>query len=160
MALIEIDGPVEQKVLAGLLGISESRVSELIGRGVLRPGETAREQLHAILGHLRAVAAGRQDDETVVAERRRLLRARADSAELEARERAGDLVRRLDVEAAMAAKLAGARDMLLGLADRMTPVLAAESDIGKVHELITGEIRRAMRAIGRDTTASGGSNGS
>lgn len=160
MAVIEIDGPVEQKTLAGLLGISEARVSELVGRGVLRPGDTVREQLHAAFAHLRAVAAGRQEDEGITAERRRLLRARADAAELDARERAGELVVWADVEAAMAAKLTGARDTLRSVADRLAPVLVAESDIGKVREALAAEIRRAMLLITTAAGPPGGSDGS
>lgn len=99
-------------------------------------------------GGVNDAARGREESSPALwREKERAERARASLLEMDLAKARGDLVDRADVETAMATKLTGARDMLLSVADRLAPVLAAESDIGKVHEHITAEIRRAMRSI-------------
>lgn len=74
-------------------------------------------------------------------------------AMLELAERRGELVQTADVQAAMAAKLTGAREMLLSIADRLAQRLAAESDAAKVHAMLHDEIRTAMRSISAEAPA-------
>jgi len=74
-------------------------------------------------------------------------RVRNELLKLELAQKRGELVKASDLEAAMAQKLTGAREAFLSLPDRLAPVLAAESDPIKVHELMTREIRAAMRSL-------------
>ena len=50
-----------------------------------------------------------------------------------------------DVEALLARRLAAARDAAMTMADRLTPMLAAESDPAKCYAAIEAEVRRMLR---------------
>ena len=76
--------------------------------------------------------------------RRRREAAAAQSAELLLREQRGDLVRVDDVRRAYAKHLIAFREALLQLPSRLGPVLAAESDAGRVHEALQAELHRIL----------------
>ena len=65
-------------------------------------------------------------------------------AKIEYEERLGKLISRDEVQVAAFNKFRIFRDGLLNIPDRVAAVLAAESDSHKVHELLTGEIRKAL----------------
>lgn len=71
-----------QAAFGGLVGISQPAVSDLIARGVLRQGDTARVWLLAYSEHLRLVAAGRDPDGELSTERARVARATAEKIEM------------------------------------------------------------------------------
>ncbi|HET6806894.1 MAG TPA: hypothetical protein VFH59_15780 [Frateuria sp.] len=73
------------------------------------------------------------------ATRERIAKARL--AELELAEKAGNLVRRDEVEAAVFGLARQAQEALDGIADRLSAQLAAESDAARVHKLLSTELR-------------------
>jgi len=76
--------------------------------------------------------------------------AQAELAELELARARGTLV---DIEAARAEfvrRVIGARDLLLSVAARLAPVVAAESDLRRVRELLDAEMRRALSMLSGD----------
>ena len=79
--------------------------------------------------------------------------ARAARQEMDTQERAGELVNRAAVELAAFTLARDSQDTLLSIADRLAPLLAAESDAGLVHELLSTELRGVCRALA--TGASG-----
>ncbi|WP_458068652.1 hypothetical protein [Rhodanobacter sp. BL-MT-08] len=73
--------------------------------------------------------------------------AKARLAELELAEKTGELVRKSEVAAAVFGLSRQAMEALDALADRLAPQLAAETDVERVHALITenaSKIRKAM----------------
>ncbi len=66
---------------------------------------------------------------------------------LELAERRGELAKVADMEAAMAAKLTATREMLRSIADRLAPLLAAETDPIKVHQMVLKAIDEALRNL-------------
>ena len=88
---------------------------------------------------------GRRGDYFVTKERREA--AEADLAELELKERRGELVKKADVEREAFAVQRALRDRLTGIPDRIAPMLAAETDVAKCHEIVASEIRAALREI-------------
>lgn len=74
----------------------------------------------------------------------------ADLAEIKLREQQGDLVRRAEVRAVMAAKLGEVRTNLLQIPARLAPLLAPETDQGKVHALLDGELRTVLNRLTGD----------
>lgn len=70
-----------QAGFGGLVGISQQAVSDLVGRAVLRDGDTARTWLKAYCEHLRTMAAGRDPDGELSTERARVARATAEKLE-------------------------------------------------------------------------------
>lgn len=73
--------------------------------------------------------------------------AEAAIAEMKEAEMRGSLIRVDAARSAWAGKVTSARDALLQIPSRLAPVLAAESDMEKVAELIEGELRQALHQL-------------
>jgi hypothetical protein len=76
--------------------------------------------------------------------RRRRELAEASIAEMKQAELSGDLIRTDAVRAAWAGKITSTRDALLQIPARLSPQLAAESDLSAVTALLEGEIRQVL----------------
>lgn len=74
---------MSQAAFGGLVGVSQQAVSDLLARGVIRQGDTARTWLLAYCENLRAVAAGRDPDGELSTERARVARATAEKIEMQ-----------------------------------------------------------------------------
>lgn len=81
------------------------------------------------------------------AARARREEAEAKMAELKLQEQLGELVDAASVRTETARLAATLRESLMQLADRLAPVLAAEADPAKTHDIITGEHRRVLQLI-------------
>ncbi|MCX8016438.1 MAG: hypothetical protein N2690_00850 [Rhodocyclaceae bacterium] len=75
--------------------------------------------------------------------------AEAAIAELKRAELEGKLIRVEAVRAALAKRIASTRDALLQIPGRLAPVLAAESDMDRVAQLLEDELRTALADISR-----------
>ena len=89
----------------------------------------------------------RPGDEDYWQSRSRREAAEASIAELKRDELTGELIRTEVVRAGMASILAATRDRLMQLPVRLAPVLAAESDQAKVHDLVREEIHAALSQL-------------
>lgn len=85
--------------------------------------------------------------------RARREQALAELAELELAEKRGELVSVAEVEKALVSKILGVRDSLDTLADRLSPLLAAESDPAKVYAMLRGEIRQVLAQLSTQSRA-------
>ena len=65
-------------------------------------------------------------------------------AKIEYEERVGKLVSRDEIQVAAFNKFRQFRDQLLNIPERVTAMLAAESEPAKVHAILSEEIRRAL----------------
>jgi phage terminase Nu1 subunit (DNA packaging protein) len=78
--------PVTQAEFAALIRVSEAKVSQLVGEGVIERGQTAHAWLLAYVERLREVAAGRASDEAggldLVQERARLARSQREAQDI------------------------------------------------------------------------------
>lgn len=148
---------VSQSEYARQRGISEAMVSKYktSGRLVLDAyGRVLVQESDALLadvldplrGGNRNGSAG-QDKVSYLAAKTEEARARAAKASMEAELMAGSLVRVAEVEAQVFALARGAQEMLMALPDRMSPLLAVETDPAQVHVLLTDELRRVCQAI-------------
>jgi len=68
-------------------------------------------------------------------------------AKIEFEEKTAKLVSRDEVQVAAFTRGRVVRDNLLNIADRLAATLAAESDVDKVHRLLSDEIRMALDAL-------------
>jgi hypothetical protein len=85
------------------------------------------------------------------ATRERIAKARL--AELELAEKAGQLVRRAEVETAIFGLARQAMEALDALADRLAAQCAAEADVERVHALITAQTRKIQNELAKATTS-------
>jgi hypothetical protein len=65
-------------------------------------------------------------------------------AKIEFEEKTAKLISRDEVQVAAFTRGRTARDNLLNIPDRLAATLAAEPDADKVHQILTGEIRKAL----------------
>lgn len=79
--MTDLDSRMTQLGFGGLVGVSQQAVSDLVSRGVLHDGDTARTWLLAYCAHIRAMAAGRDADGELSTERARVARATAEKLE-------------------------------------------------------------------------------
>ncbi len=68
-------------------------------------------------------------------------------AELDYRERTGELVRKVEIERELASRLVALRDALEVLADRIAPLVAAETDQFKCRAILRDEHRQALSVL-------------
>ncbi|MCL4796494.1 MAG: hypothetical protein KJZ84_18160 [Bryobacteraceae bacterium] len=109
-----------------------------------RPGQKKRAEERAVVPAPeapRADSAGGLDYFKARAIRESYL---ARLAKIEFEERTAKLVSRDEVQVAAFTKARTVRDSLLNLPDRLAALLAAETEAGTVHEILTMEIRRAL----------------
>ncbi len=142
---------VNRAVLSEILGVSEAGLTSWADQGmpVVRDGrgtEWEADPADCVAWLLqrerdRIAATG-----PVSEQRARLLRAQADKAELDARQRAGELVLVRDVANEVGRALRVVRDRVLGVPDRVAPMLASVSDTAAVHAMLRAELVGALEA--------------
>ena len=94
---------------------------------------------------------GADDGPRLVDVRARREKAMAELAELELAEKRGELVSAQAIERALATKILSVRESLDTLADRITPLLAAETDPAKVYALLRTEIRQVLAQLSSES---------
>lgn len=77
----------------------------------------------------------------------RKLRAEADLAEMDAQQQAGELLLRVDVERTWSAFLGRLRDSLLGVPDRVAPLITPDLVLAERLDVLRKEIHQVMRDI-------------
>jgi phage terminase Nu1 subunit (DNA packaging protein) len=142
-----LDEPIKQAEFADLVGITPSRVSELVDKKVLPRGGTGHAWLVAYCAHLRAIAAGRAGELDLSQERAALTRVHRELADLKLAETRGDLVRRRDIVLEFGTQLINLATALENLAARLAPMMVAETDLGRCQALLRDEHRAALTAF-------------
>jgi phage terminase Nu1 subunit (DNA packaging protein) len=144
--------PVNAATLGQVLGISRASIANLATDGVLpRAGRGLFDlpaSVQAYLRHKVALAkAGDANMLSLVAERSRLTKIRADAAEREARKLAGELVPAADIEAAWLAVAGTVRSRILLIPSKIAPRIAALRTPAEAQALLQKEIHAALAAI-------------
>ena len=135
-----------------VLGISRAGVSKLNVDGVLpRAGRGLFDLPACVQAYLRhkLVKAKASDvtAQSLVAERSRLTKIKADAAEVEARKLAGELVPAADIETAWLAVAGAVRSRLLAIPTRTAPRIVALKTPAEAQALLRKEINAALAAI-------------
>jgi len=140
-------------VIARLLDLTERRVQQLARDGIIpasaRTGpERGRYDLVGYVRYLRELATRSQTGAADFGvERARLIKAKADLAEMDAAVRRGDLLPAAQVEEAWIAVLARLRARLLVLPDRLAPLVHEESTIAGTRAQIRDAITEALAEL-------------
>lgn len=113
-----------------------------------RQNIAARKQLPPAAASLASspLPAGSQEEDFHQARTRREI-ADANLAEMREAEGRGDLIRIDAVRSALASVISSTRDALMQLPSRLTPVLTAETDAARVHDLLQTEIHQALARL-------------
>jgi phage terminase Nu1 subunit (DNA packaging protein) len=170
-------GTLSQAALGRLLGLSPAAITKLKGQGMpVDSVEAAKAWREARLNvaarkpsppiqvepsivsvpvAFPPVATGDFGDEDFQMARTRREIAEANMAEMKEAESGGVLIRIDAVRAAWAKSLAATRDALLQIPSRVAPLLAVESDVDRVGQILDAELRQAMTELTRSDVASG-----
>jgi phage terminase Nu1 subunit (DNA packaging protein) len=168
---------VSQSQAAKREGISRSWLSQLIREGRVQVNDHRQvrpHELRHVRNHELDLARGRHkprpdgttpgDDPMGTGEgdsfneaRRRRENAEAQLAELKVRREVAELVEWDKIQALNASTAVLIRESLLAIPDRLSAVLAAESDESKVRALMDVEIRAALKSLALALRMSGGS---
>jgi phage terminase Nu1 subunit (DNA packaging protein) len=144
--ITEIDGKIDP-VVADVQWAANAR-----SRADSRPATAIGAQLAGIAPAAAAPSTG-PTEATYFASRARREEAEAKLAELKLQEQQGQLVRVDQVRSETARLAAGLRESLMQLPARLSPVLAAESDAAKVHDLLGEELRQVLRQLADEAQA-------
>ncbi len=130
------------RILANAEGMVDSDRADAEWKAKTRPGQRRAKP---------AAPATREPAEAPVAAGLDYFRARAIRenylarlAKIEFEEKTAKLISRDEVQVAAFTKARTVRDNLLNIPDRLAATLAAEPDADKVHQILTGEIRKAL----------------
>lgn len=137
--------------ISKLLLLTDRRVQQLAKEGVLPKGDRGRYELvpvvQAYIKYLkdRAIGADMPGDEGD--HKRRLLKARADIAEMEAERLAGDLVPVDQVEKTWVEITSRVRQRMLSVAPKAAPIAAVETTAEACHEVIETFIHEGLAEL-------------
>lgn len=138
------DDPARGGARRGGLALPEVS-ARLAGDDLDAPAASSASDAAAPGADQRPVPVSMETSYKLAATRERLAKAR--TAELELAERAGSLVRRDEVEAAVFGLARQAMEALDAIADRLSTQLAAESDPERVHALISADVRQIQQQL-------------
>jgi len=140
------------EVLAKLLDITERRVRQLSAEGIIPKVSRGRyEMVGAVRGYIRYLRdlnlQGDVGPADYATQRARLVKARADLAEMEASEMRGDLLPAPDVTAAWTEIVALMRARLLVLPDKLAPVVHETTSINQAKDVIKRAVFEVLTEI-------------
>lgn len=145
-----------QAYCARLMDISERRFRELRDEGVIPDAEKGEYDVEVVLPtyirHLREVAAGRGGGEAQAnksAEDARLVKARADKAEMEAAEMRGQLVPADQIAGALHAAIIIMKTRLGAVPAKTAPLVAGVKSIPAVERVIRDNIEEALAELAK-----------
>lgn len=141
--------------IAKLLMLTERRVQQLSAEGVIPKAERGRYELvPAVQGYIRylkdrSLGADVPGDE--YEHKRRLIKARADLAEMEAAQLAGQLVRTELAEKVWCDAASRFRQRVLSVAPKAAPIVAVEMDSAVCYEVIESFLHEALAELAGTT---------
>jgi phage terminase Nu1 subunit (DNA packaging protein) len=142
------------EVIARLLVITPRRLQQLTKEGFLPKAERGRYELvpvvQAYVRYLRDRAVkGDVGDDDYGTHKTRLIKAQADSAELQAATLRGELVTKEAVRNGWQAMIAAARSRLLSLPTKMAAHVLAAETLPQIETILRGQINDALAELGR-----------
>jgi phage terminase Nu1 subunit (DNA packaging protein) len=144
---------VSNKILSDILGVSGRTVRDLADKGVLvKMAHGKYEVLPSIHAYIKykinlAIESFSKGDIDYAEARRRKELAQAQLAELDLAEKEGELIQVSTVENEAFTAGKKVKDGLSNISDRISPLLAAESDKNKIYRMLTSEINQVLEFL-------------
>lgn len=140
-------------MIAKLFDLTPRRVQQLAAEGIIpKSGHNRYELVPAIKGYIkylrgRAIAGDITGDEG--SDKKRLTKARADIAEMEAERLAGEVVDVDHCERVWTDAVANFRQRTLAVAHKAAPMVAPQSDLEQCHDIIESHLHDALAELSR-----------
>jgi phage terminase Nu1 subunit (DNA packaging protein) len=144
---------VSNKTLSDILGVSGRTVRDLADKGVLvKLAHGKYEVMPSIHAYIKykinlAIESFSKGDIDYAEARRRKELAQAQLAELDLAEKEGELIQVATVENEAFTAGKKVKDGLSNIPDRISPLLAAESDKNKIYRMLTSEINQVLEFL-------------
>lgn len=116
---VDLAGAISQADFASLIGVSQQTVSQYIHKGVLEPGASALEWVHAYTARLRDQASGRDEDGDLARERGALAKAQRIGQDIRNRREQSEFAPRVLLEDVLRLVSAGVAERMGDLAARV-----------------------------------------
>ena len=148
------DTLIRKYELVEILKLSDTRITELFKEGIIVKEELKYPLIKNVqnyINYLRAVS-GKKDNKSLIDERRRLTTAQADLAERKVKEDEKIFIRADEYEEAAFEKGRQVRDAILNIPDRISAIIAAESDAKKTYEILRTELETALMELSTEST--------
>lgn len=154
-------------VIAKLLMLTERRVQQLAGEGVIPKADRGRYALApAVQGYVRYLkdrsVGGDVGSDDIGTSKARLIKARARTAEMEADQLEGRLLDRTDVEAAWKTMVLNMRAKLMAIPTRAAPQVASCASVAEAAAVLDAHVAEALNELAEqpiDAVALGGEPG-
>ncbi len=135
-------------VIAGILGVTRARIRQLTKDGMPKSARNSYPMIACIRWYIEWWKKRATMSDTVLARhKRRLLKAQADSAVLDAKMKKGEMLLAEDVKKDAFNFGRRVRDAMLSIPDRLADQLAVETDSAEIHKKMLAEIRRAIKGV-------------
>ncbi len=150
-----VDATYPVDTIAELLDLTPRRVYQLTTEGIIPKASRGRYELVPVVrGYIkylrdRAINADVKDGDAD--HRKRLTKARADIAEMEAERLAGELVPVDRAEQVWTDAVANFRQRTLAVAHKAAPMVAVEEDIDQCHDIIEAHLHEALAELAGTT---------
>ena len=137
--------------LAYVTRITTQRIHQLVKKDVIKKNERGvfnlAESVRGYCEYIRGVSRGSDTKKEGDTHRNKLLKAKADMAAMEVSKMRGDLIS-ASVQRSHDYTLAAIlKNNLFSIPDRISAIVAAESEAGAVHDLITQEVRNSLDQV-------------
>ena len=134
--------------LANITGITKQRIHQLVKEGVIKKTERGVfnlvESVCDYCVYIRGVSRGSDTKKEGDTHRNKLIKAKADMAAMEVSKMKGDLISASVQRSHDYALATILKNNLFSIPDRISAIIAAESEASTVHDLITQEVRNSL----------------
>jgi len=142
------------QAIAKLLKLSERRIQQLAKEGIIPKAERGKydivNSVHGYIDYLKAKAGGEFTAEEVLKNKNKLLKAKAELAEIDKMKASGELIPKGEVKKSWLELVHKLKQKLLSIPNKVAPVVVTVKSINEIKLIIQDKIHEALYEISSD----------
>ena len=142
------------QAIAKLLKLSERRIQQLAKEGIIPKAERGKydivNSVHGYIDYLKAKAGGEFTAEEVLKNKNKLLKAKAELAEIDKMNASGELIPKGEVKKTWLELVHKLKQKLLSIPNKVAPVVVTIKSINEIKLIIQDKIYEALYEISSD----------
>jgi len=142
------------QAIAKLLKLSERRIQQLAKEGIIPKAERGKydivNSVHGYIDYLKAKAGGEFTAEEVLKNKNKLLKAKAELAEIDKMKASGELIPKGEVKKTWLELVHKLKQKLLSIPNKVAPVVVTIKSINEIKLIIQDKIYEALYEISSD----------